>query len=58
MSPRRAIPSLIVSEGPFAVLLVLISSRVPLPPSLLKSFRKIVKCVLKETGLIGAAFLK
>lgn len=40
MSPRRTIPSLIVSEGLFAVLLVLISSRDPLPPSMLKSFRQ------------------
>lgn len=40
MSPRRTVPSLIVSEGLFAVLLVLISSRDSFPPSTLKSFRK------------------
>lgn len=42
-SPRRAYPSLIVSEGLFAVLLVLISFRNSFPLSMLKYSRKIVE---------------
>lgn len=57
MSPRRTIPSLIVSEGLFAVLLFFISSRNSFPLSMLKSFRNGAKRILGETGLISNTFL-
>lgn len=41
--PRRTFPGLIVSEGLFAVLLVLIGFRNSFPLAMYKSFRKIVK---------------